>query len=107
MGPIGGISGTIGRMANPLQYPCLESPKDGEAWLATGHGVAKTQLSNFTFTFIALKKSKLLYTEWIDKALLYSTGDYIQYPVILLIQKYSFVILDIGKYSFPITEKNI
>ena len=35
---------------NPLQYPCLENRTDGEAWLATVHGVAKseTQLSDFT-----------------------------------------------------------
>ena len=38
---------------NPLQYSCLESPKDGGAWQAAVHGVAKSrpQLSNFTFTF--------------------------------------------------------
>ena len=36
---------------NPLQYSCLENPMDGEAWLATVHGVTKswTRLSNFTF----------------------------------------------------------
>ena len=35
---------------NPLQYSCLENPMDGEAWLATVHGVAKsrTQLSDFS-----------------------------------------------------------
>ena len=26
---------------NPLQYSCLENPKDKEAWQATVHGVAK------------------------------------------------------------------
>ena len=38
---------------NPLQYSCLENPKDGGAWWAAVHGVAKsrTRLSNFTFTF--------------------------------------------------------
>ena len=37
----------------PLQYSCLESPMDGEAWWAAVHGVVKsrTRLSNFTFTF--------------------------------------------------------
>ena len=37
---------------NPLQYSCLENPMDGEAWLPTVHGVAKswTGLSDFTFT---------------------------------------------------------
>jgi len=35
---------------NPLQYSCLENPKDGEAWWATVHGVTKswTRLSDFT-----------------------------------------------------------
>ena len=34
---------------NPLQYSCLENPRDGGAWRAAVHGVAKsqTQLSNF------------------------------------------------------------
>ena len=37
--------------SNQLQYSCLENPMDGEAWLATVHGVTKswTRLSNFTF----------------------------------------------------------
>ena len=38
----------------PLQYTCLENPMDGGAWQAAIHGVTKsrTQLSNFTFTFM-------------------------------------------------------
>ena len=34
----------------PLQYPCLENPKDGGAWWAADYGVAqsRTRLSNFT-----------------------------------------------------------
>ena len=38
---------------NPLQYSCLENPKDGEAWGPAVHGVTKSQtrLSDFTFTF--------------------------------------------------------
>ena len=37
----------------PLQYPCLENPMDGGAWLAAVHEVAKSQtrLSDLTFTF--------------------------------------------------------
>ena len=27
----------------PLQYSCLENPKDREAWQATVHGVTKSQ----------------------------------------------------------------
>ena len=35
---------------NPLQCSCLENPRDGGAWWAAVHGVAKsrTQLSDFT-----------------------------------------------------------
>ena len=42
-------------MATPLQYSCLENPMDGGAWWATVHGVGKnrTQLSDFTITFIS------------------------------------------------------
>ena len=38
---------------NPLQCSCLENPRDGGAWWARVHGVAKswTRLSSFTFTF--------------------------------------------------------
>ena len=37
----------------PLQYSCLEKPKDGGSWKAAVHGVAtsRTRLSDFTFTF--------------------------------------------------------
>ena len=37
----------------PLQYSCLENPKDGGSWWAAVHGVTKswTRLSDFTFTF--------------------------------------------------------
>ena len=37
----------------PLQYSCLENPRDGGTWWAAVHGVAKsrTRLSDFTFTF--------------------------------------------------------
>ena len=37
----------------PLQYSCLENPRDRGAWCAAVHGVARswTRLSDFTFTF--------------------------------------------------------
>ena len=37
----------------PLQYSCLENPRDGGAWWAAVHGVTegRTPLSDFTFTF--------------------------------------------------------
>ena len=41
------------RQWHPLQYSCLENPRDGGAWWAAVHGIAKsrTWLSNFTLTF--------------------------------------------------------
>ena len=33
-----------GGCGNPLQYSCLESPKDRGAWQATVHGVAQSDL---------------------------------------------------------------
>ena len=57
-GDLGSIPGS-GRSpgegnGNPLQYPCLENPMDGGAWLATVHGVAKSQtrLSDFTIAIL-------------------------------------------------------
>ena len=53
-GDLGSIPG-LGRSpgngnGNPLQYSCLENPRDREAWQSTVHGVAKsrTRPSNFT-----------------------------------------------------------
>ena len=48
----------------PLQYSCPENPMDGGAWWAAVNGVAKTRLSDFTFTFHfhALKKEMATYS---------------------------------------------
>ena len=32
-----------GGLGNPLQYSCLENPKDRGAWKAAVHGVARSQ----------------------------------------------------------------
>ena len=47
------LSGIGEGNGNPLQYSCLENPRDKGAWEAAVHEVAKsrTRLSNFTFTF--------------------------------------------------------
>ena len=49
------------RQWHPLQCSCLENPRDGGAWWAAVHGVARsrTRLSDFTFTlhFHALEKA--------------------------------------------------
>ena len=43
MGSIPGLGRSPGgRHGNPLQYSCLENPKDREAWWATVHGVTKS-----------------------------------------------------------------
>ena len=50
----------------PLQYSCLENPRDGGAWWAAVHGVtgSQTRLSDFTFTFPfdALEKEMASYS---------------------------------------------
>jgi len=48
VGDLSSISG-LGRYpgggnGNPLQYSCLENPKDRVAWQAPVHGVAKSQM---------------------------------------------------------------
>ena len=43
-GLIPGLSRSSGEgHGNPLQYSCLENPKDRGAWRATVHGVAKSR----------------------------------------------------------------
>ena len=41
---------------NPLQYSCLENPRDRGAWRATAHGVTKcqTQLSTHTLRVVII-----------------------------------------------------
>ena len=47
---------------NSLQYSCLENPRDGEAWKATVHRVAKswTQLRDFTYLLTYLLRVVVL-----------------------------------------------
>ena len=40
-----------GGNGNPLQYSCLENPKDRRAWQTTDYGVAKSRISRGDFTF--------------------------------------------------------
>ena len=71
LGSIPGSGSSLGEgNGNPLQYSCLENPKNGGAWWATVHGVAKsrTRLSDFTFTFtVALRASPM--TQWVKNCL--------------------------------------
>ena len=49
LGSIPGSERSLGEgNGNPLQYSCLENPRDKGAWQGTVHGVAKyqTQLSD-------------------------------------------------------------
>ena len=66
VGHLGSIPGS-GRSTgegngNPLQYSCLENPKDGAAWWATVHGVTKsrTRLSDFASNIKEKKTEKAL-----------------------------------------------
>ena len=51
MGLIPGLGRSPGEgHANPLQYSCLESPRDRGAWSTTVQGVAKSQTRLSTHT---------------------------------------------------------
>ena len=54
-----------GGHGNPLQYPCLENPMDRRAWLATVHGVTKSQ-SRLTWLSAQAQKHSELY--WLLKS---------------------------------------
>ena len=64
-GDLGSIPGS-GRSpgegnGNPLQYSCLENPRDGGASQATVHGVAKSQTQLRDFTFLYTHMNTLFY----------------------------------------------
>ena len=85
LGSIPGSGGSPGEgNGNPLQYPCLENPMDRGAWQATVHGVVRVGHDLAIKPAPRLKKKKgTKRVEWTNyKVLLYSTGNYIQCPVI-------------------------
>ena len=51
---------------NPLQYSCLENPKEGGAWWATVHGVAKSQIRLSDFTFLLSRETTNSKNFWAD-----------------------------------------
>ena len=44
-GSIPGLQRSPGEVGNPLQYSCLESPMDREAWWAIVYGIAETDMT--------------------------------------------------------------
>ena len=97
MGSIPGLGRSPGGgHGNPLQYSCLENPMDRGAWRATVHRVTKSQTRlKWLSTHTYLKQIK-------EEDLWYSTGNWIQYPVITYIGKESE-----KEYIYICTEKYI
>ena len=56
---------------NPLQYSCLENPKDRGALLATVHGVAKSQTWQSDFTFTMRHIGSWFPSQWLNQQPLY------------------------------------
>ena len=53
---------------NPLQYSCLENPKDGGVWQATVHGVAKSDTTErLHFSMPSQPTLSLLTLPWFSK----------------------------------------
>ena len=69
---------------NPLQCSCLANPRDRGAWWAAVYGVAQswTRLKRLSSSSSSNRWQMQTVTFRMDKALMYSTGNYIQYPVI-------------------------
>ena len=45
---------------NPLQYSCLENPRDGGAWWAAVHGVAKSRTQLHFMPSLLLSESHIV-----------------------------------------------
>ena len=62
LGEIPGSGGSLaGGNGNPLQYSCLENPRDRGAWQFTDHRVTKSQKRLSNFHFHRIKHNVLLY----------------------------------------------
>ena len=59
-----------GGHGGPLQYSCLENPKDREAWWATDHGVSKSLTRLSTYTHKHTGPPLLLYTGVVVRGLI-------------------------------------
>ena len=70
---------------NPLQYSCLENPKDRGAWQATVHGVTKgwTQLSLHAHKFWSPKEVADIFISYL------SFHRYLEYHLHALFQNHS------------------
>ena len=61
-----------GRHGNPLQYSCLENPKDRGAWRATVPGVAKSQTRLERLSMHACKLTWLSHKLWLRNRLIFN-----------------------------------
>ena len=52
-----------GGHGNPLQYSCLENPMDREAWLATVHRVAESDMTEVTWHAVSDKITPRLHSQ--------------------------------------------
>ena len=104
---------------NPLQYFCLENPRDGGAWWATVLGVAKSQtrLSNFTFTYLIWESQALeevaLATSWEQRfaapcgSALYLQGSLVFSSLQLLSHVRLCDPMDCGTPGFPVLQASL
>ena len=91
----------------PLQYSCLENPKDGGAWWAAVHGVTKSQtglkwLSSRINWFTIMKNPNKQFTE-----ILNSFQDSFENAIVLLMCKFPSEIISNSSFHLFYSIKNL